>query len=115
MLGALMVLAPFAMILMICVVRCCTPCGPTGLLSQDPETLTLTPGTGPGASCFRCLAAGLLVPVLMAITFAPALIFSTGRPGRPAGLSFRGCLRNMWPFLWWGLLGAVPDLLPGRC
>ncbi len=52
-----------------------------------------------------CLLLGLalLIPVLMAITFAPALIFFP-RCGilQAAKLSFKGCLTNMWPFLWWG-------------
>ena len=38
----------------------------------------------------------------------PALIFFHGvGVWQAARLSFGGCLRNMWPFLWWGLLGAV--------
>ena len=54
------------------------------------------------------LGLALLVPVLMAITFAPALIFFHGVGAwQAARLSFKGCMCNMWPFLWWGLLGAV--------
>ena len=107
MLGGLMVLALFMMILMICAFMLHL-WGLTGLLSQDPETLTLTPEQARGFLLCALLGLALLVPVLMAITFAPALIFFHGvGVWQAARLSFRGCLRNMWPFLWWGLLGAV--------
>lgn len=43
---------------------------------------------------------GLIVPVLMAVWFAPALvIFHDYEPVEACKLSFRGCLRNMIPYL----------------
>ncbi|MCO4203002.1 BPSS1780 family membrane protein [Aeromonas taiwanensis] len=107
MLGGLLVLALFMGILMICAFLLHL-WGLTGLLSQDPETLSLTPGQAQGFLLCMLLGLALLVPVLMAITFAPALIFFHGVGVlQAARLSFKGCLCNMWPFLWWGLLGAV--------
>lgn len=102
-----MVLALFMGILLICAFML-HQWGLTGLLSQDPETLTLTPEQAQGFLLCLLLGLALLVPVLMAITFAPALIFFHGVGiWQAARLSFKGCLSNMWPFLWWGLLGAV--------
>ncbi len=107
MLGGLMVLALFMGILLICAFML-HQWGLTGLLSQDPETLTLTPEQAQGFLLCLLLGLALLVPVLMAITFAPALIFFHGVGAwQAARLSFKGCMCNMWPFLWWGLLGAV--------
>lgn len=55
---------------------------------------------------------GLYVPVLMALWFAPALVCLGGQSVADAlSASFRGCLRNILPFLIWGivilLLGIV--------
>ena len=50
----------------------------------------------------------LVIPVLMAVTFAPALIyFHDIGILQAARLSFAGCWRNMWPFFWWGILCAI--------
>ena len=50
----------------------------------------------------------LIVPVLMGVTFAPALIyFHDIGIIQAVRLSFAGCWRNMWPFFWWGLLSAM--------
>lgn len=107
MLGGLMVLCLFTLILLICF-GLLHLWGLTGLLSQDPETLTVTPEQAQGFLLCLLLGLALLVPVLMAITFAPALIFFHGVGiWQAARLSFKGCMSNMWPFLWWGLLGAV--------
>ena len=61
----------------------------------------------------------MLVPVMMLIWFAPALIvFHNLPPTQAMKLSFIGCLRNIVPFLIYGLvsmvllfLGAIPLLL----
>jgi uncharacterized membrane protein len=48
----------------------------------------------------------LLLPLLMAIWFAPALVMLGGlSPGAAMAASFRGCLRNIVPFLLYGLIG----------
>lgn len=107
MLGGLLVLCLFGLILFVCF-GLLHLWGLSGLLSQDPESLSLTPAQAQGFMLSLLLGLALLVPVLMAITFAPALIFFHGvGVWQAAKLSFRGCLCNMWPFFWWGLLGAV--------
>lgn len=54
------------------------------------------------------IAAGLTVPLIMALWFAPALIVLGGKSAMEAmSLSFKGCLRNVVPFLLYGILGLV--------
>jgi hypothetical protein len=46
----------------------------------------------------------LLLPLMMAFWFAPALVVLHDQPAlRAMGLSFRGCLRNLLPFLAYGI------------
>lgn len=50
----------------------------------------------------------LLLPLVMAIWFAPALVMLKGlAPGAAMLASFRGCMRNVLPFLVYGLIGIV--------
>ena len=99
MLGGLMVLGLIMGILMICVFLL-HQWGLTGLLSADPGSLALTPEQAQGFLVCALVGLALFVPVLMAITFAPALIlFHQVGVWQAARLSFKGCLRNMWPFL----------------
>lgn len=50
----------------------------------------------------------LLVPLLMAYWFAPALVLFDGLAAWPAmRLSFAACLRNVWPFTLYGVAGMV--------
>jgi uncharacterized membrane protein len=50
----------------------------------------------------------LLVPLLMAYWFAPALVvFHRLEPLEAMKMSFIGCMKNWIPFLLWGLLGLV--------
>lgn len=50
----------------------------------------------------------LLLPLIMAIWFAPALVMLGGlSPGAAMKASFSGCLRNVVPFLVYGLIGLV--------
>jgi len=54
------------------------------------------------------VALALLVPVMMMIWFAPALIVLNGVPPIEAlKMSFFGCLRNILPFLIYGLVGLL--------
>jgi uncharacterized membrane protein len=54
----------------------------------------------------------LLVPVMAALWFAPALVvISKCSPVEALKRSFFGCLRNWLPFLLWGLLVAVLFIL----
>ncbi|OGT19286.1 MAG: hypothetical protein A2V90_09450 [Gammaproteobacteria bacterium RBG_16_57_12] len=51
------------------------------------------------------LAMALLIPVMMAYMFAPALVAIHGVPVmRSFALSFKGCLRNMIPFFTYSIL-----------
>lgn len=48
----------------------------------------------------------LLLPLIMAVWFAPALVMLGGlSPGAAMASSFRGCLRNIVPFLLYCLIG----------
>jgi len=48
----------------------------------------------------------LLLPLIMAVWFAPALVMLGGlSPGAAMTASFRGCLRNVVPFLVYSLIG----------
>lgn len=55
---------------------------------------------------------GLTIPLLMALWFAPALVMLHGLgPLEAMKLSFVGCLRNMLPFLLYGLIALVLTVL----
>lgn len=62
------------------------------------------------------IAMALMIPIMMAMWFAPALVLLHEQPALKAmRLSLLGCLRNMWPFLLYGVgsLGlAVLATLP---
>jgi uncharacterized membrane protein len=50
----------------------------------------------------------LLLPLIMAIWFAPALVMLGGaNPGAALKASFAGCLRNLIPMLIYGAIGIV--------
>jgi hypothetical protein len=54
----------------------------------------------------------LLIPVMMAALFAPALVFfHQVAPWEALKLSLRGCWRNFWPLSWWGILATLLLLL----
>lgn len=54
----------------------------------------------------------LLLPLMMALWFAPALVILHDQAAlRAMGLSFRGCLRNLLPFLAYGLGGLGLGIL----
>ena len=81
-----------------------------GLASGDPmEAGALLLGTV-GLTALLVLLVGLLfsVPLLMAFWFAPALVVLRGdEPVAAMQTSFRACLRNIPPFLIYGLLGIL--------
>ena len=63
---------------------------------------------GAGMILAMLVVFGLMVPVVMAFWFAPALVVMHDMPALQAMvLSFKGCLRNILPFLIYGLLGFV--------
>jgi uncharacterized membrane protein len=54
----------------------------------------------------------LLIPLMMAALFAPALVFfHQVAPWEALKLSLRGCWRNFWPLTWWGILATLLLLL----
>ncbi|MGY3958019.1 BPSS1780 family membrane protein [Aeromonas popoffii] len=111
MLGGLLVLALFTLIGLICLALL-SMWGLTPLLTQDPASMVASVAQVQGLLLCLLLGLALLIPVLMAITFAPALIyFHDVGILQAARLSFKGCLINMWPFFWWGLIGAGLMLL----
>ena len=72
-----------------------------------------TDGRSPGSGR-RLLSVALLalfVPLIMAVWFAPALvILNDVGPVEAMKLSFRACLRNIWPYLIYGLVW-IPILI----
>ncbi len=58
------------------------------------------------------IALALLIPVYMAMWFAPVLVILHDRPATEAmKLSFFACLRNLLPFLWYGIVLGLFMLL----
>lgn len=54
------------------------------------------------------LVLAISVPIMMAMWFAPALVvFNGNTPIDALKLSFRGCLKNVLPFLVYGLVGIL--------
>lgn len=54
------------------------------------------------------IAVALILPVIMAAWFAPALVFfHKVAPWTAMKLSFRACLRNFWVLSWWGIIALV--------
>jgi hypothetical protein len=75
----------------------------------DPEALA---AIGPGVAIAWLLVMGLAVPVYMALWFAPALVVLREVPPIEAlKQSFRGCLRNIVPFLVYGVVVMVLGII----
>lgn len=81
----------------------------SNLESMDPRQLQLV------ASHFMIMGVlllSLLIPLLMAFWFAPALIlFDQMTATQAMKLSFTACLRNIWPFTVYGVAGSLLFLL----
>jgi hypothetical protein len=72
------------------------------LSSNDPEVVAAA--MGPGLILFFLIAMLFLVPLLMLYWFAPALVALDGMSAVEAmRVSFFGCLKNILPFLVYGL------------
>ena len=75
--------------------------------SPDPGT-TLEPGFWLGAITMLLIVVSLFIPVTMAVWFAPALVaLDNVEPIKALKWSFFACLKNMWPFLIYGLIMMV--------
>jgi uncharacterized membrane protein len=79
------------------------------LAGQSPEPgTTLDPGFWIGAVTMILIVCALFIPVTMAVWFAPALVaLDKVEPLAALKSSFFACLKNMWPFLVYGLLMFV--------
>jgi uncharacterized membrane protein len=79
--------------------------GGMALFSNDTGALQ---GLGATLVIAVLLVVALSVPLVMAVWFAPALVVFHGMSAPAAMvLSFKGCLRNIVPFLIYGLVGLV--------
>jgi hypothetical protein len=68
----------------------------------------LAKGASPALMLALLLAAGLMIPLAMALWFAPALVMLNNLTAIDAmKLSFQGSLRNMMPFTIYGLIGMA--------
>jgi len=79
-----------------------------GALASDPQALSSL-FSNPGVFLLPILFVMLLViPLMMAYWFAPALIVLSGLPATTAKAeSFRGCIKNILPFFVYGVVGAL--------
>lgn len=74
---------------------------------------TMSPGQMPLTVLLVVLVvAALAIPVAMGMYYAPALVMLNGlRPWAAFKLSLAGCLRNIMPLLWFGILGTLLAVL----
>ncbi len=76
------------------------------------EVMAADPTSGLQILLWVLIAIGLIIPVMMAASFAPALVFfHQVAPWTAMKLSFRACLRNFWVLSWCGLLAFLLFLL----
>jgi uncharacterized membrane protein len=105
------VIAAVAFVLLIAVIGV----GSIGALltgSGIEASLSLLSAFGLGALLALLVAALFAIPLLMAFWFAPALIVLRGdEPFAAMKTSFDACLRNIPPFLIYGLLGVLFAML----
>ncbi len=79
------------------------------LMSGDSSALLRA---GPGLIIAVLLAVGLMVPVYMALWFAPALVVFRNHTATEAmKVSFGACLKNIIPFLLYGIIVFVLAIL----
>lgn len=80
-----------------------------GTITGDPQAMA---AIGPSVLVAWLVALGLAVPVYMALWFAPALVVLRElAPVDALKQSFRGCLKNIIPFLVYGLVAMVLTVL----
>jgi len=79
---------------------------PEAMPAADPAAMLEL--LGPAMLIPMLVGALFLIPLMMAYFFAPALVVLDGLPATTAmRLSFSGCLKNIVPFLLYGLVGLV--------
>jgi uncharacterized membrane protein len=83
-----------------------SPLGSTATQAADPAVMVEL--MGPAMLIALLVGSLFLIPLMMAYFFAPALVVLDGLPAMTAmRLSFIGCLKNVVPFLLYGLIGLV--------
>ena len=103
MVGVLYMLAIFAIVVIVVVVGGGSVAG--GLLSAQPAGLGVIFG---GLMLSLLLSLALSVPVVMAVWFAPALVFFNNmQPVEALKASFEACMKNVLAFLVYGLIVLV--------
>lgn len=76
------------------------------------EVMATDPASGLQVLLWLLVAVALMLPVMMAGWFAPALVFfHQVAPWSAMTLSFHACLRNFWVLSWWGILALLLSLL----
>lgn len=103
MVGVLYMAAMLALVAIVVVVGGGSVAG--GLLMGRPASYGMAAG---GMLLAVLFAVALSVPIFMALWFAPALVvFNNMRPVPALKASFNACLKNMLPFLVYGLITTV--------
>ena len=103
MVGVLYMLAMFAIVVIVVIVGGGSVAG--GLLSAQPAGLGVIFG---GLMLSLLLSLALSVPVVMAVWFAPALVFFNHmQPVEALKASFEACMKNVLAFLVYGLIVLV--------
>ncbi len=75
---------------------------------QDPQAMLAAMGGISTIILLILVVMALMIPLLMAYWFAPALVVVDGLSAVNAmKLSFKGCLKNILPFLVYGLIGLM--------
>ena len=75
------------------------------LMAGDPSALA---AVGPAAAIGFLVMLGLSVPLYMALWFSPCLVvFHDAQPIQAVRQSFRACLKNIVPFLIYGVIAMV--------
>ncbi len=93
------------------VLAACFSIGLDGLVHFE-EMVESNPASALQILLWVLIALVLMIPVMMAALFAPALVFfHQVAPWDALKLSLRGCWRNCWPLSWWGLLVFLLVLL----
>ncbi|MGD9662214.1 MAG: BPSS1780 family membrane protein, partial [Porticoccaceae bacterium] len=79
-----------------------------GALASNPESFSSLASSTGFFLLPLLLVMLLVIPLAMAYWFAPALIVLSGLPATTAmAQSFKGCLKNILPFLVYGIVAAV--------
>lgn len=86
--------------------------GDTQALERNPELVMETVGDPAAVLLLVLTVLTVMIPLMMAYFFAPALIAIEGLSALSAmKYSFMGCLKNILPFFWYGVLGTLLLLL----